>query len=172
MQALIKVFWDIARWRRGPRDLPASPALLAVVAVLYLCANVALTRLVDGPVLALTRGVADLGFTLAAFWLCLVVGQRAHRVLQTLTAVLGTGTLVTVPAIALAAVGQQLGPPGPDAAALTLLLLLPVLIWQVAVLAHIVQQALDAPLVTGIAVATSYALLDMLIAAQLPAMVG
>ncbi len=172
MLILPKLLWDIALWRRGPRDLPASRSVLAIAALLYLLSSVALTRLVNGPDYAFTHGAVDLGFTLAAFSLCLRVGDRAHRTLQTLTAVLGTGALLTVPALVLSAVGLQLTPPGADTAALTLLLVLPVLIWQIAVLAHIVQQALDAQLVTGIAFSTSYLIASIVIESQLPGVAG
>jgi hypothetical protein len=157
MQALLKVFWDIALWRRGPRDLPPSRGLLAVAALLYGATSAIQSALTDGPTLALARGVADLGFTGAAFWLCLAIGGRGHRLLQTLTAVFGTGTLLALPMIAVLLLVAALGPGGPVADAVKLLVL-PLLVWGLAVLAHIVREALEAPLVTGVAVATTYLL--------------
>jgi hypothetical protein len=172
MQELLKVFWDIALWRRGPRDLPASRALLAAAALSYLATSAVQSLLVDGPTLAVARGVADLCFTAAVFWLCLAVGRRGHRLLQTLTAVLGTGTLLALPMIALFLLAAALGQQGPVAGALKLLLL-PLLIWDLCVLAHIVRLALEAPLVTGVAIATTYYLVGYLfIERLLPATVG
>ena len=172
MQALLRIFWDIALWRRGPRDLPASPALLATAALLYLATSALQSLLIDGPALALARGVADTGFTAAALWLCLAVGRRGHRLLQTLTAVLGTGTLLALPMIAVLWLGDALGPQGPVAGVIKLLLL-PLLVWDLCVLAHIVRVALEAPLVAGVAVATTYYLLGyLLIEKLLPATVG
>ena len=53
------------------------------------------------------------------------------------------------------------------------MLLLPLLVWDLAVLAHIVRQALDAPLVTGVEVATTYYLVGYLLIERLmPATVG
>ena len=172
MQALLKVFWDIALWRRGPRDLPPSRALLAIVALLYVVTSAIQSLLIDGPGLAVARGVADVAFTVAVFWLCLAVTRRRHRLLQTLTAVLGTGTLLALPMIGLFLAADALGPDGPLAAALKLLLL-PLLIWDLCVLAHIARLALEAPLIAGVAVATSYYLVGYLLLERLlPATVG
>jgi hypothetical protein len=172
MQALVKVFWEIALWRRGPRDLPPSQGLLAVAALAYTATSTIQSLLIDGPGMALVNGLADLGFTVGAFWLCLAIGRRGHRLLQTLTAVLGTGTLLALPNIAVFVLAGALGPEGPLTGAVKLLLL-PLLVWSVAVLAHIVRQALDAPLVTGVAVSTTYHVAGyFFIERLLPAMVG
>ena len=172
MQALVKAIWDIALWRRGPRDLPPSRGLLAVTALLYTASSAVQSLLIDGPALALARGLADLGFTAAAFWLCLAIGRRGHRLPQTLIAVFGTGTLLALPMIAIFLLAEALGPDGPVAGAVKLLLL-PLLVWGIAVLAHIVRQALEAPLVTGVAVSTTYYLVGYLfIERLLPATVG
>jgi len=40
-------------------------------------------------------------------------------------------------------------------------------VWSVAVVAHIVRAAIEVPLLTGVAVATSYAALAILVARQL-----
>lgn len=172
MRALLKVFWDIALWRRGPRDLPPSGGLLAVAALLYAATSAIQSLLIDGPALAFARGVADLAFTTGAFWLCLAIGRRGHRLPQTLTAVYGTGTLLALPMIVLFLLADALGPDGPVAGAVKLLLL-PLLIWGVAVLAHIARQALEAPLAVGVAVSTTYYLVGYLfIERLLPATVG
>jgi hypothetical protein len=172
MQALLTVFWDIALWRRGPRDLPPSRALLAVTALLYVATSAIQSLLIDGATLAVARGLADLAFTAAVFWLCLAIGRRGHRLQQTLIAVFGTGTLVSLPMIAVFMAADAVGPDGPVAGAIKLLLL-PLLIWGLAVLAHIVRRALEAPLVTGVAVATTYYLVGyLLIERLLPATVN
>ena len=172
MQALLKVFWDIALWRRGPRDLPHSRTLLAACAFLYLSSSALEAELFDGAALAVTRALVDLAFTVAVFALCLAVAHRSHRLPQTLTAVLGTGTLLAIPTIGVWVLANLVGPEGPVASAVKLLLL-PLVVWGLCVIAHIVRQALDAPLVVGVAVATTYFLLDVLLLERLvPATVG
>ncbi|HUO78779.1 MAG TPA: hypothetical protein VMU00_01435 [Steroidobacteraceae bacterium] len=173
MQALLKVFWDIALWRRGPRDLPPSPGLLLVTALLFAATSAESARLVDGPEFAIARGVGDLGFTAGVIWLCLAVARRRHRLAQTLIAMLGTGTLLAVPMMAVLLVAEALGANGPIGSAVQLLLLLLLQVWALCVVVHIVRVALEAPLVVGIAVSTSYFVVGYLFVERLvPAMVG
>ena len=162
MQALLKVFWDIALWRGGPRDVPPSRGLLLVAAALYTATSAAVSLLIDGPESAFARGVVDLVFTAVAFWLCLAVGRRGFRLQQTLTAMFGTGTLVALPMVAVLLLAEAVGPRGPLADAVKLTLV-PLQIWGVCVVAHIVRVALDAPLVVGFAVSTTYFLVGYLL---------
>ena len=171
MQSILKVFWDIALWRQGPRDLPSSPALLSMVAVLYVLTSVVQSWLIYGADLAVLRGLVDLGITVAVFWLCLAVSQRRNRLLQTLTAALGTGVLLAVPMIVMLVVGRNERPEGLLTAAFSLLSL-PLLIWYLFVVGHIVRLALEAPLFTGMAVAMTYFVLSYVALAQLPQVMG
>lgn len=172
MQSLVGVLWDIALWRRGPGDLPASGPLLARLACAYAASSALEAWLVDGPPLAVLRGFVDLVFTSVVFWLCLAVGRRPHRLLQTLLAVFGTGTLLMLASAAVIACADALGR-DTDGGKLVSYLILPLALWGVAVLAHIVREALDQPLVTGVAVATSYAVLGtLLIEDLLPRLAG
>jgi hypothetical protein len=171
MQALVRVFWDIALLRRGPRDVPASGALLVLTALAYAAIGALQSLLLDGPEHVLLRTVADLGLTGGVFAACLALGGRRHRLLQTLTAVLGTSALLALPLLALQVAGWQHGPDGPVALLLELLQL-PLLAWYVLVLGHIVRSALEAPLITGLAVAMSYVLASYLLLVQLPQAAG
>jgi hypothetical protein len=155
MQSLVRLFYDIALWRRGPRDVPASPALLGFVAAAYVAISIVQSHLVYGPEGALLRGVADLALTAAVFGVALAIARRMHRYVQTLTAVLGTGALLAVPMIVLLVVGQQVQGV-PALRFLVSLASLPLLVWYLFVIAHVVKQALDTPLFTGMAVALTY----------------
>jgi len=74
--------------------------------------------------------------------------------------------------IAVILIADAAGPAGPVAGAIKLLLL-PLQVWGLCVLAHIVRVALESPLVVGIAVSTTYYLVDYLFLEQLfPATVG
>lgn len=150
-----QVFWDIALWRRGPRDLPASLALLAFVAVVYTAVSTFQSYVAYGEGDALARALLDLGVTAVLFFVALAIPRRTHRYLQTLTAVLGCSALLGVPSLALLALKVAVGP-GPIAT-LIAFATLPLLAWALLVVGHIVRQALDAPLITGMAVALTYA---------------
>ena len=167
MQALLRLFWEIALWRRGPRDVPASWPLLAFTAGAYFVMSAVQLRLTDAPEHSLTFAFADLGLTALVFWACVAVARRPHRFLQTLTAVLGASVVLALPMLALQLLGREVGPNGPVALLLQLISL-PLLAWYLLVLGQIIRQALDAPLLTGLAVAMSYFLLSYLLLVQLP----
>jgi len=171
MQELLRVFWDIALFRRGPRDVPASRLLLAVAAAGYVATSAVQSLLLFGPPLAVERGFADLALTVAVFWTALALRRRGYRFLQTLTAMLGTGTLLSLPMIAMLIVRREVA----DAAAVALLLSVasvPLLVWYLFVVGHIVRHALEVPLFTGMAVAMTYIVLGYLLIEQLPATAG
>ena len=167
MQALLKVFWDITLWRRGPRDIPASSALLCIVALVYLLTGAVQAVVIYGRALAFERALADLAATACFFGVCLLIARRAHRLTQTLTAVLATGVLLSLPMLGLLLLARQVGPDGPLALALQLILL-PLQVWYLLVVGHIVRVALEAPLLTGMAVAMTYLLVNYLALLQLP----
>jgi hypothetical protein len=166
MQSTFQLFYEIALWRRGPRDVPASGSLLAVVAAVYVAISAVQSYLVYGPDGALFRGLADLVLTAVVFWVALAVARRSHRYLQTLTAILGTGALLAVPMILLLTVGQAVGANSP-LAFLVSLASLPLLIWYLFVVGHVVREALESPLFTGMAVALTYFVLSYLALVQL-----
>ena len=167
MQQLIRVFWDIALWRRGPRDLPVSRPLFAAVALAYVLVSALQSRLVYGPSLMLPRALADLALTLAIFWATLRIARRPHRFAQTALAVLGTGTLLSLPVLALQLIAAQAGAHGPVATFLSIASV-PLLVWYLFVVGQIVRLALESPLFTGMAVAMSYFVLSYLVLEQFP----
>ncbi len=173
MQSLFRVFYDIALWRRGPRDVPASLDVLVLVAMLYVGASAAQTYIVSRGKLdfadALYVGGVDLALTVATFAVTLAVTRRLYRFRQTVTAILGSLSLLALPMIALLLIGQQVDDSKPLAFLLALTSL-PLVGWYVFVVAHVVRNALDAPLVTGMSVALTYAVLNYaVLQALLPA---
>jgi hypothetical protein len=167
MRGLLSICWDIALWRRSPRDLPASWTLLGAVALPYVLAGIAQAELLYGPSLALERALVDLGLTGVVVWACLAVRDRGYRAMQTLAAVLATSCLITLPMLALLLLVQAIGRESPLGQALAFGLL-PLQIWYLFVLGRIVRLALDAPLLAGMAVALGYALCSDFVQAALP----
>jgi hypothetical protein len=171
MQALFRVFWDIVVFRRGPRDVPPSLALLATLAVLYAATSVVQARVMFAPVLALTCAIADLGLTCAVFAVALMVRGRRHRLVQTLSAVLGSGALLSLPLIALMSARSGVADADPRAFLLSVALV-PFEIWYLFVMGHIARLALEVTLFTGMAIAMTYAVLSYVLVEQLPAAVN
>jgi hypothetical protein len=165
---VLTVFLEIMLLRGGPREVPASGALLAGSAFVYFLTSVVQSRLVFGAPLAGLRGLADLALTVGLFGGALCACRRGHRVRQTLSAILGTGTLMSLPMIVLVAVRQGLPDDSPVVLVLSILSL-PLLVWYLLVISRVMRLALDASQRVGLALAMSYVVLGYLIVEQLPA---
>jgi len=152
MQELLRLFFDIAVLRGSPRDLPATPRLLIVVSVLYVATSAIQSWLVDGPDRAILRALADLGLTAGYFALILAVGQRRHRLPQTLIALLGVTVLLAPLLIGVNWLLERY-----KAFELLLVVLsMSLLFWYLCIIGHIARSALDAPWFTGLVVALAY----------------
>jgi len=167
MLTLARALFDIVLLRRGPRELPASRSLLGALALGYFALSLAVAHLSTGPDFAITRALLDIGSLVGAFSALLVLRGLGHRVPQTLCALLGTGIVLMLADLVLLAALPG-GEPRGAAAMLIELSLNLVFLWSVVVTAHIVRAALDVPLLAGLAVASSYAVVMVLVALQLP----
>jgi hypothetical protein len=111
MWKLLQTFVDIALWRKGPQDLPASRFLAALILVAYIVASFVQVRLLDLHLRsALVIIAVDVTMMVAWVWAVLAFFGRSQRFIQTFTAMLGVGVLlalldVVVRAIQLAAFG-------------------------------------------------------------------
>jgi hypothetical protein len=116
MQRLFQTFLDIALWRKGPQDLPASAWVCWLIALLYVALSLVQVRFMHYP---LADGVAlvlvDVGMQSAWLALVLVFFSRIQRFPQTFSAVLGVGILLAALDLLVSSVllfthsGRQLG---------------------------------------------------------------
>ncbi len=95
MLLLLKTFFDIALWRKGPQDLPASRALAAIVLLAYAIIEFIGVRLFDLP-LPMAAAVICIDVLMISAWLWGVLAffGRRQRFVQTITATLGVGILI------------------------------------------------------------------------------
>lgn len=156
---------QIALLRKDPGVLPASLLLSALLGLGYAGANVALA-LVDQAERILARTALDLVFTLAFFWTLLVLTRRSHRLPQTLSAVFGTYMLL---APVMAVLILMSGPAKTNYAVwlLTNAGSAVITIWYLLIVGHVLKSALDTGLVTGFAVAVTWAIAGLAISQQL-----
>ncbi|MDA1106909.1 MAG: hypothetical protein O2845_00690 [Proteobacteria bacterium] len=149
---LLKIFINLCLLRAKPQDLPVAPALTAAALAAYILAGLGLS-------------LPDLGFGRAALWAVLdtlVIVLLTHsalllrhfpeRLQQTLTALLGSGALLGL--VAWPIIGTQ-------NSIVQLVLLLVLLLWNLAVVAHILRHALSMPLGLGIIVSFGYFLVEL-----------
>ena len=155
LSTLALIFVDIAFHRKGPDALPASRFLFGLVLVVYLTVSL-LALQINWPLgQAVAPLVADVTFCMAFFWVVLQWGQRSARYWQTVTALLGAETFLSLVALPLlmlraAATGSEVFGP------MTALLLTVVLLWSIDVGGFILSRALEQAYVVGVLIMVGY----------------
>jgi hypothetical protein len=152
---LIRFFVELCLLRRAPQDLPGSSTLLGLILVINLMASV-LVGLAAGlaaPV-ALGQGLADAVLTLGLLHLALSLTRRPARFLQLATALLGTGTLLSL--VAVAPLLLLSGAESRGETSLAGLPLIFLLFWSLLVTGHILRHGFDLRLGQGVLIAVAY----------------
>ena len=149
------VFVDIAFHRRGPDALPASRFLFGLVLVAYLTVSVLALQINWDLGEAVVPLLADVAFCLSFFWFLLRLAEHGNRFWQTVTALLGAETflsLVALPLLVLrtAAVGNEAIEP------IAVFLLTGVLLWSIDVGGFILSRALEQTYVVGVLIMVGY----------------
>ncbi len=132
---LLRLFLSICLLSRGPEDVPASQVLLRLCLATYALSGVLGLWVTGEPVLLI---ILDMVLMVALLYGVLAMRGYRARFEQTLTAVAGTGTLLSLIYLPFA-VGIVLG----MEESLKVLLFLGLIAWNLAVLAHILQHALS-----------------------------
>jgi len=161
MYALFDTFLDICLLRKGPQDLPWSWNLLKITLIAYALASLLLLQ-VDinmaqadlGLGMALWMTLVDLGLLIGlSYGVMNMLGYTA-RFTQTLTALAGTGALLTL--LALPVMVWMEREIAANGGGLPSLLFLGLLIWSFAVMTHIIHHALSVPRWIGLLYALGY----------------
>ncbi len=156
MTSILKLYLDIALLRRGPEDVPSSKPLLYGTLAVFVLLNAVLTVAFRPSVGNwLPQLLVSVGFTLLWYRVLLGVFGRVERYLQTMTAVLGFGCIITPVLLPLvgamapymeasaAVAGQQAAAPEVPP---FVMLLLPVFVYLLYVSARIVRAAIERPM--------------------------
>ncbi|MFT3790549.1 MAG: hypothetical protein QM741_05625 [Rudaea sp.] len=157
MSPVVETFRDILRLRRGPQDLPYSTQLLATVAAIGVAVQLPVAWLRDlGAGAVLLSAALWLAFTLGLLRLLLTLRDKGNRFVQAATAFLGCNAAFNAIGIPIALlVGEP--PQTPEqmtgAQILAGLVSLPLLVWKVAVDAHVFRHSFDISFGGGVAVA-------------------
>ena len=149
MLALFQTLFDIVRLRKGPEAIPYSWVLCLVVLTLWLLAGFAIalsTESIDD------RDFLNSTFTgvvaLACYAAIVVSSGHTSRLLQTATAILGCGALISfLYLVETVVLGPLVGEP------VTTLIAMLIVFWSVPVEGHIIARAIDRHWYVGIAAA-------------------
>ncbi|MFO1434001.1 MAG: hypothetical protein U1F76_28570 [Candidatus Competibacteraceae bacterium] len=158
MRALFELFLAICLLRKGPQDVPASPVLLRLTLLSYGISGV-LMRLLDADLpTALTLTVLDSALLAGLAYGALTLRHYPSRLTQTLTALLGTGTLLQLLALPLMLLLQQ-DVVAANAPVWLVLLWLGLFIWSIVIMAYILRHALSTSLGIGMLYSLAYVVL-------------
>ncbi len=156
MNKLLKVFVDICLFRAGPQQLPASAFLLGLALAVHWLIDVVLELFSAPLVESLLMALLDTLLPLAVVYGLLLLYRRPARLEQTATALLGSEVLLDLPLLPLSA-WVVFGAADPTLPSLLSLLLL---VWAVAVAAHILHHALNVNRAIAAAYAVVYTVLS------------
>jgi hypothetical protein len=148
MPPLLTLIRDICLLRRGPQDVPYSIPLLAAVAAACIVLQLGV---------AVARNV-PLGqvFGGAVIWLLFTMRGLRNRFVQSATALLGCALAFTLLSLPIALLVADRPLTTDQVTPLQLLLgvvSLPLLVWKIAVDAHVFRHSFDIPFLSGIVIA-------------------
>lgn len=155
LRAVVDPFIQICLLRRGPQDLPTSGILLGLALVAHTLMAMVFFAVYENTGKALLSGVLDTTLLALLTGTLLFVNRKGERLVQTLTALAGTGAIITLVSLPVSGwYHGAMGEHGPDAFAVLLLLIL--VAWSLAVAGHIFRHALSAPYFVGLVLAVAF----------------
>ncbi|SMF96003.1 hypothetical protein SAMN02949497_3382 [Methylomagnum ishizawai] len=149
---LIRLFLDVALFNKGPRDVPASIFLLGLVAATNLAVALALALLDVDWLEGIAQSLVGIGLLAGFLWIVLVLAHQTPRYLQTFTAALGCDTLISALALPLLVWSRWSG----ESRELVLTVVTLLLLWQIAIIGHVLRQALSSSYALGLGLALAY----------------
>ena len=155
IHAIFKAFFDICCFRLNPQDLPKSNVLLTLSILGYMLASGLLALLSTQLVNATLAGIIEVLLVMLFTYGLLQIRNKTERWSQTVTALSGTGIVLSMIALPLYYLGSN-----PDQAGaiqtVGLLLLIILIIWNIAIMAHIFRHALQTTIGLGVVIAITY----------------
>ncbi|MEZ5460895.1 hypothetical protein [Dokdonella sp.] len=160
---VVEIVVGLCRFRGGPQDLPYSGALLIALLGASVMLDYGSGSLLGYDDTLLARSLLSISLLMALCWTALSIRGLANRFVQTATALVSCSMAFSLLILPLAWFFGN--PQGEDviltpAQVLIVWLGLGVLFWKVAVDAHVVRHAIDAPYWLGLLLAVSWAIAD------------
>jgi hypothetical protein len=142
LSKLLRAYIEICRMRLGPQDLPCSPNVLLITVGLYCLCSYAVALVALPPDVAAIATILDLLLLTLFTAILLSLAGFGNRSVQTLTALAGTGVIMSAIAFPVAGWSALAGAQGP-VLAIAEVLRAAILIWSLLVTAHIYRHALS-----------------------------
>ena len=157
MIKLLKVFWDLCALKAAPQDLPASSFLLGLALLAYFLTGVIVAAFQWSLSQALLAAFLDTVFLTVISRVLLWARMLSARFVQSLTALAGSGAVMTLIALPLVLWQRIVGVTDANVPTLPSWLLMIWMVWNVVVVGHILRHVLSTVLPLGIGLAAVYA---------------
>lgn len=153
MYNLVKLLFDICLFKKGPRDIPYSVGLLRLLLLIYASVRFLMLAIHTDRLSALLQILVEIGLIVGFSWLMLYLNRKRVRFYQVTCALLGTDTLINflaLPGILTLETGRG--------GWFVFVLMLGLIGWQCAVIAHIIHHAVEQNLIFSFGLAFLYLL--------------
>jgi len=159
MSELLKRLFNICLLTRGPQDLPFSVPLLRLVLLLYFVTGLLSLLTYVSVDMAVMMMLLDVALLLGFSWVCLQAFRMQPRFVQMLTALAGVGILFNLLSLPLLAQIQLARETGQMAGGLSFLLLF-LISWNLAVIAHIFRETFNVRLLAAFLLTLAYKVIE------------
>ena len=159
-KVLFQAFFEICRFRKRPQDIPASKNLLTIFILIYIVLSIFIADLYQETEQAIFGSFIELGLLLLFSWAMLQTSGKAVRWLQTVTALIGTNLIINIfalPAYVLVSFNSagELDT-GSSTQSFGLLILAAMACWNIAIMSHILKNALETHFAIALFLAITY----------------
>jgi len=158
IKTLFNSFMEICLFRLGPQDLPASNIFLTIVFVISILLALLLNLINLSFQHAVLAMMINITVVIIITWLILRLYNKPMRFIQTLTAQMGAGVVISVVAAPVIVMLVYAEEHDVDMTA-AIVLWLGLFIWELAVTAHILRHALSTTFLQGFLMAILYPLI-------------
>lgn len=167
MFSYVNQFFEICQFRRNPQDMPSSQAVKLLVISIYVLIGIIVSSINLAFSTTLLTIAVDTVLLLSLAHVSLWITGLSNRINQTVISLAGTGsifTLISVPFLIL----MRDVPEGQSSP--VDIFMIPLLFWYIAVIGHIMKNALNMPAWAGLSIGIiyyiiSYRILRMIVTA-------
>jgi len=152
-------FFDICRLAKGPQDIPESKNLLKLCLIIYGLFSIGLAMFIETPGNAILAGLMDVALLMLLMQALLQIFSKSIRWSQTVTAISGTGIIISLLALPLCFIvdfSVTIEVTSSSEQIYGKLLLAILFYWNIVIIAHIFRHALEINFVVAIVLALSY----------------
>jgi hypothetical protein len=158
-KVLFLAFFDICRLIKRPQDIPESKNLLTLCLTIYGLLSILLASLTQVADKAILAGVVEVVLIMIFSLALLQTSGKSSRWTQTVTALAGTGIIVSIiafPIYILIGVGELNELEMSTGQNIGLLLLAVLACWNIAIMGHILRHALEVNFIFAMLLAITY----------------